>query len=155
MDVDRILPNLFLGSHPGSNSDIDTLKDTGITAVLNVQTDDDFRFLGIDWPAQRARYFTHQIEVRRAPIRDFDDDSLRDTLPGAVRELDGLLQDGRVVYVHCTAGVNRSPSVVIAYLYWVRGYSLEEAERCVQDRHQCMPVMAAIRLAAWDEKRRF
>jgi protein-tyrosine phosphatase len=153
MDYSKILANLFVGSYPRSGGDIDGLKEAGITAVLNLQTDEDFRYLDIDWPAQRARYFAQHIEVRRVPIRDFDDDELRDNLPKAVRELDGLLADGHAVYVHCSAGVNRSPTVVIAYLYWVRNWSLEEAERHVRKCHRCLPVTGVIRLATWDRHR--
>ena len=41
IDVSQILPNLFVGSFPKSTEDIDRLRREGITAVLNVQTDDD------------------------------------------------------------------------------------------------------------------
>ncbi len=42
MNLDPILPNIFLGSCPTSSSDIERLKsDFGITAVLNVQMDED------------------------------------------------------------------------------------------------------------------
>ena len=41
MDVDQILANLFVGSCPRDPADIDSLATkSGITAVLNVQTDD-------------------------------------------------------------------------------------------------------------------
>jgi len=153
MDVSKILPNLYVGSHPACKSDIDGLKDAGITAVLNVQTDNDFRYLGSDWPSQRAYYFAQRLEIRRVPIRDFDEDALRDNLSRAVGALHRLLQEGHVVFVHCTAGANRAPTVVIAYLHWVRQRSLEEAEQFVQGRHPCMPVTGVIRLAAWDGRR--
>ncbi|MFW6170962.1 MAG: dual specificity protein phosphatase family protein [Planctomycetota bacterium] len=153
MDFDKVFENLFVGSHPESSDDIDGLKELGITAVLNLQTNDDFRYLGIDWPAQRARYFARHLEVRRVPIEDFDDDALREKLPGAVLELDGLLEDDHVVYVHCSAGINRSASVVIGYLHWVRDWSLEEAELYVRKRHDCMPVTGAIRMAVWERRR--
>ena len=37
------------------------------------------------------------------------------------------LEQGHTVYVHCSAGLGRSPSVVIAYLHWIKGVDLEEA----------------------------
>lgn len=155
MDFDEILPTIFVGSHPESPHDIDRLKELGITAVLNLQTDDDFRYLGIDWPAQRARYFAQHIEVLRVPIPDFDDNALREKLPGAVSQLAGLLEQGHVVYVHCSAGINRSPSVVIGYLHEVQGWSLEDAELQVRKCRDCMPVMDAIRGAVWNRTRPF
>jgi protein-tyrosine phosphatase len=37
-----------------------------------------------------------------------------------------LLRQGHRVYVHCTAGINRSPRVVLTYLTGVEGMGLEE-----------------------------
>jgi hypothetical protein len=49
MDFDEILPNLFVGSCPRNQGDIDHLKtDVGITAVLNLQTDDDFAHIRVE-----------------------------------------------------------------------------------------------------------
>ena len=47
MDISHILLNVFVGPSPQSPRDIDQLKrDYKISAVLNVQTDDDFSLLG-------------------------------------------------------------------------------------------------------------
>jgi hypothetical protein len=44
MDYAQIVPELFLRSHPRSADDIDRLRqEAAITAVLNLQTDDDMR----------------------------------------------------------------------------------------------------------------
>jgi protein-tyrosine phosphatase len=57
--------------------------------------------------------------LRRVPVRDFDAAELRSKLPECVRNLDGLLSAGHLVYLHCTAGINRSPTVAMAFLYRV------------------------------------
>lgn len=44
-----------------------------------------------------------------------------------MRGLHGLLRQGHRVYVHCTAGINRAPLVVLTYLTLVEGIGLEEA----------------------------
>ena len=85
MDHSQILPNLFVGSHPDDADDIDELKSAGITAVLNLQSEDDFEYLGIGWSRLSASYFAAGIEVRRFPVQDFDDDDLRNKLPQACR----------------------------------------------------------------------
>jgi len=42
MEYVQILPQLFLGSHPQTTDEIERLRqEAGITAVLNLQTDDD------------------------------------------------------------------------------------------------------------------
>lgn len=152
MELDQILPKLYVGSYPRYD-DIDILKRYGITAVLNVQSDEDFEFLGLDWSEMRARYFALDIEVRRVPITDFDDDELRGKLPEAVRVLSELVDEKHDVFVHCNAGANRSPSVVIGWLSWKQGWSLDEAERHVTSCHRCAPVMDVVRRAGRDWRR--
>ena len=57
MDVDRILPKLLVGSCPVDRHNVESLKTRrGVTAVLNLQTDDDFAAWGIDWPKLEAAY---------------------------------------------------------------------------------------------------
>jgi protein-tyrosine phosphatase len=151
MDVSQILPSLFVGSFPGNADDMDRLRqDFGITAVLSVQTDDDMAYWGLAWSPLEALYRDLGIEVRRVPVRDFDPDDLRAKLPESVVALDELLRAGHTVYVHCSAGINRSPSVVIAYLHWVLGWDLDKAVQYVTSRRRCDPYVEAIRRARWD-----
>jgi protein-tyrosine phosphatase len=150
MTIDQILRNLFVGSYPRDADDIDTLKQSGVSAVLNLQSDEDLKYLDVDWCDLTAQYFAKGIKFRRVPIIDFNDDDLRDRLPEAVRTLGELMDEGHTVYTHCNAGVNRSPSTVITYLYWVEKWSLDEAERHVRNAHPCMPVMDVIKLATRD-----
>jgi hypothetical protein len=148
MDFDEILPQLFVGSCPRDQADLDCLKtDCGITAVLNLQTDRDFVYWGIRWERMEAAYRALGVELRRVPVLDFDRDELRRQLPACVEALDELLRAGHTVYVHCSVGMNRSPSTVIAYLHWVRGMGLYEAVDFVMERHPCEPYVDAIRLA--------
>ena len=150
MNYDRILPNLYVGSYPDTTEDIDRLKAEGITAVVNLQSDDDCRYLGIDWQRLQAHYDQVGVVVRRVRIQDFNDDDLRARLPVAVEELDELLQEGHTAYIHCSAGINRSPSAVICYLHWLQDWDLEDAERHVRSSRSCDPVMDVVRLATRD-----
>jgi protein-tyrosine phosphatase len=146
MDFDEILPNLFVGSCPRDQADIDYLKtDVGITAVLNLQTDQDFVYWGIRWERMEVAYRALGVELRRVPVLDFNPDELRRGLPACVEALDELLRAGHTAYVHCSAGMNRSPSTVVAYLHWVQGMGLDEAVAFVMKRHPCDPYVEAIR----------
>ncbi len=58
---------------------------------------------------------------------DFDPNSLRATLPAAAAALQRARERGKRVYVHCTAGLGRSPAAAIAALYWFEGMQLDEA----------------------------
>ncbi|MGA2063055.1 MAG: dual specificity protein phosphatase family protein [Thermoguttaceae bacterium] len=151
MDISIILPNLFVGPSPQSPRDIDRLKrDHKISALLNVQTDDDMAYWGIDWHTLETHYRKLNIEVQRIPVRDFDPEDLRRRLPQCVEALDALLKQGHNVYVHCSMGINRSPSIVIAYLTWIKGWDLEEAYDHVTRIRSCDPYVEAIRLASED-----
>ena len=151
MDVSQILPNLFVGSYPGSPEDIDRLQnDFGVTAVLNVQTDEDMTCWGVNWGGLESHYRTTGVEGRRGPVRDFDPEDLRRNLPKCVEVLDELLHQGHAVYVHCNMGINRSPTIVIAYLHWVQGWELVKATDHVMECRPCDPYVDAIGLAGED-----
>lgn len=148
MDYHQILPKLFIGSYVESSAELERLKrETGITAVLNLQTDDDMRYFKLDWDSLLGDYRSCDIEVRRVPVRDFDPVDLQDKLPACVSTLSRLLEEGHTVYLHCSAGAGRSPSVAIAYLFWRCGWTLDRAVAHVTQCRPCWPNIEAIRLA--------
>jgi atypical dual specificity phosphatase len=153
MNCDQIQPNLYVGSCPATSDEVETLKECGMTAVLNLQSDADIAYHAIDWPGLQACYSSVGIEICRVPITDFDDASLRDRLPEAVRVLTELLHKDHVAFVHCNVGVNRSPSVIISVLHWVEGWDFDEAVQHVCQCHSCSPVIDVIRTATWDQRR--
>ena len=148
MDMDEVLPRLFVGSYPESSGDIDRMQtDEGISAVLSLQTDEDHDYLQVDWPAMLAHYESADIAVRQVPVRDFDWDDLTRRLPDCVDSLAELMDAGHTVFVHCTAGVGRSPTVVAAYLHWSLGEELEEAVTQVKNARPSSPSIHSIQQA--------
>ena len=122
MNLDQVLPKLFVGSGPRDRSDVSRLRtELGITVVLNLQTDEDLSYLGVDWEQMESAYRALGMEVRPVPVMDFNSDDLRLHLPACIMALDEMLRDGHRVYVHCSGGVNRSPTVVVAYFHRVLG----------------------------------
>jgi len=151
MNYSQVFPQIFVGSYPESTGDIDTLRDrASITAVLNLQTDEDIRDLHIDWPVLQSHYASSRIVLRRCPVKDFDAEDLRARLGECVGILDELIGDRHSVYVHCTAGAGRAPSVVIAYLHWCLGWNLDRALGHVTRVRLCTPNIHTIRLATQD-----
>jgi protein-tyrosine phosphatase len=79
-------------------------------------------------------------------VTDFDSLDLKRQLPVCVMVLDELVSAGYRVYVHCTAGVTRSPTVIAAYLHWKLHWPLEEgaessARRWLGDViRRCQPI---------------
>ncbi len=131
----------------------DLIRRAAITAVLNLQTDEDLRHWQIDWASIHDRYLFRSILVRQVPVRDFDTVDLRHKLAECVRVLQELLDARHRVYIHCTAGVGRSPTVVIAYLVWCRSMRMEHAVALVKRRHHCVPDLEAIQGAKADTSR--
>ena len=122
IDYDPILDGLYVGAYARTRRDVDQLKrGDGITGVLNLQTDEDMRAYGLDWARLSRHYEARGMQVDRVPILDFDPADLRARLGHAVNALDVLIGRHQRVYVHCAAGVGRSPAWAIAWLARSRG----------------------------------
>ncbi|KAA8497612.1 Phosphoglucan phosphatase LSF2, chloroplastic [Porphyridium purpureum] len=116
MDIDRITNKIVLGPYPQSAQDIEQIRASGSSAVLNVQTDHDFAQRQIDWPTIEKCYADLAMPCVRVPILDFHADSLRSNLEQAAAQVKQLVDEGHTVYIHCTAGMGRAPAVAILYL---------------------------------------
>jgi hypothetical protein len=144
--------HLAVGSHPHSPEHIMTLaRDEGITGLLSLQTDDDIARRGLSWAMLWQLYLRAGITPVRIPIVDMDKRDLGKHLDSAVAALAGAIDSGQRVYVHCTAGLNRSPTVIIAYLVAHRSMSMDDANEWVQSRHECVPYPDVLK--AWAKKR--
>ena len=150
MDYAQILSGLLVGSHPRAVGDVERLRrESAITAVLNLQTDEDMRSVNLDWQPLEAHYRASGISLLRLPLKE-EQAELREKLPECVRTLAALIAAGRTVYLHCTEGVGRSPTVAIGYLHWSLGWGFGAAVGHVKQARQCSPHLEALRLARWD-----
>ncbi len=116
MQITPLTDYLLIGPYPQLADDIRQLQRSGIQAVVNLQTDEDFDARGIDWPVVNRLYEKAGIECLRLPILDFDGEDLEKLLPDAINALDKLQKAGKVTYIHCTAGIGRAPALAIAWL---------------------------------------
>lgn len=148
----QILPRLFIGSHPRTIDDIERLRrEAGITAVLNIHTDDDMRAVNLDWPPLEAYYRASPVLLLcRIPMVE-EQIELRAKLYRCIQKLDQLLAKGHTVYLHCTAGIGRAPTVAIGYLHTCLGWELDDAITHVKLARQCAPHLEALRLALADQ----
>jgi atypical dual specificity phosphatase len=120
--------DLVLGSCPRQLSELDAIRvETRISAILSLQHDECLEQHEIDYPRHVRHGRALGLRMERCPLRDFDPADQRRGLPAAVQMLHSLLRQGHRVYVHCTAGVNRSSLVVLTYLTLVEGLSPEDA----------------------------
>ena len=145
INFSRILDNLIVGSCPASAMDAKRLAQAGITAVVNLQSDADFERLGIDWMALENLYHELGVAVYRIPMIDFDEADIGRLLPQAAHSLNRALGLGHRVYLHCTAGKERSPTTAVAWMAWYGGYSMDEALRLVREARPVNPYEDVLR----------
>lgn len=93
----KIRDNLYLGDNTEANN-LDLLKNYGITTILSVTFDN------------IKPYHPQQIKRIQVAIEDNGDNNI--LLELAVNILDVLLDNEEVVFVHCAAGLSRSPFVI-------------------------------------------
>jgi protein-tyrosine phosphatase len=144
MKCDCVLPNLFVGPEPRDEADFEQLRSMKITAILSLQTDEDVR-IG-DLRSRRSEATEQGLAFHSVPVVDFDRAELRRKLPDCVTVLDNLLKAGQTVYLHCTAGVNRSPTVAVAFLHWKLGWTLDQALAHLLAVRNCCPDAEVIRV---------
>ncbi len=131
--------HLAVGSYPHAPEHVLMLREHGVRAVVCLQSDEDLARRGLHWPVMWQLYVSQKVRVKRVPIQDFEPRDLERHLDDAVSAIASAVDAGRKTYVHCNAGLNRSPSAVIAYVASARGLSIAAATRWLADRHECAP----------------
>ena len=139
-----VLEALAIGEYP-TPEDADWLRDArAFTAVVNLQDDIDLDRKGLSLRALENAYRRHGLRFIHIPVPDGDGDALRARLDEAVRVVAELIDAGGRVYLHCNAGLNRAPTVAIAYLHVHHGHSLDAACALVKSRRPCVPYMRVL-----------
>lgn len=145
LDCNEIIQDrLWVGSYIRPE-DVRFLRQMEITSILSLQSDQDLAVYNINLKNLLRAYASAQIELRRIPTPDFDKQALAVNLPKAVEELENALAPhwGRA-YVHCTAGINRGPTLAAAYLIKVKGMSAQGAYDYLVARRDCNPYLEVL-----------
>lgn len=154
MEYAQVTARLYIGSRPETIADIEILqKILAITAVLNLQTDEDMAAVGLNWPPLESHYSTCSVRLWRMPMKE-DQAVIREKVCACVEALDGLVAAGNTVYLHCTSGIGRAPTVAIGYLYRCLGWQMDAAVRYVRQVRQCSPHVEALRHAIAEQEER-
>jgi hypothetical protein len=115
-----------------------------VSAVHNLQDDVDLRINGLDIDELRQTCEQNGIKLVRTPIQDGSADDMAARLEPALHDLTALIAAGERVYLHCNAGLNRAPTLAIAYMRAHCGMSLNEALAHVKQRRACGPFMTVL-----------
>ena len=143
-DHSFVIEQLAIGEYP-TPEDAAWLRDArAISAVVCLQDDVDLDRKGLSLVALENAYAARGIGFHRIEIPDGDLDALHARLDAAVALVAELLAAGERVYLHCNAGLNRAPTVAIAYLHVHHGHELDAACALVKAQRACVPYMRAL-----------
>ena len=124
----EITPRIVIGSCPMTPDDLARIQaEARVSATLSLQHDECLGYWRIHYEQMETRGAALGLTMVRCPIRDFDVPDQRRRLPRAVAALARLQAQGHRTYVHCTAGLGRSPLTVLGYLTLVDGLAPEQA----------------------------
>lgn len=135
--ISQITENLLVGAYPKLETDMLELKAKNVRAVLSLQSKKDLKAFSIDPEQLRSLYNKHGIRAYNIEILDMKLKDFVDRSQQAVRLLRQLVETYGTVYVHCTAGIYRSPQLVVLYLVQFEELSVEQAISFVKSRRPC------------------
>ncbi len=145
IDFVKVDSTLFVGTCPSNEVDIKQIRLIGVTGILNLQTDEDFVKWKVNFEEIEQASYDLDLVIQRLPIIDFDDDDLSRHLPAAVSLLNRLIAVGHTIYLHCTAGRDRSPTVAVAYLAKYKSMTVEQAATHLKSLRECRPKVDLIK----------
>ncbi|CAK66715.1 unnamed protein product (macronuclear) [Paramecium tetraurelia] len=134
--ITQINENIIIGPYPQNEQDIINLSNYGIRAVLNLQTRLDVYHRGVDWDEILASYKKHNIYMKNFEIFDMDPQDFEKKITKAVQILKKLINQYEFVYIHCTSGIGRAPSLAVIYLASVLQIPLDQAIAFVKSKRE-------------------
>ena len=127
----KIKPYIFLGSFEAAQSP-QFLEQHNIKYILNCSTN--LPFLE-----------DNQVKKARLHVNDdlsiFSTRSFQNQIPEAVLFIDEAVRNRQAILIHCRCGMQRSASVLAAYLIWREGLDVDQAITTISKRRKivCQP----------------
>ena len=131
---DQVEENIVLGALPSSKTIKEVTEKFKVTHVLTLNEDHE---LGAFY-ANKADFEKHNVEVKRVVITDFVGVPSTEQIDEGADFIKSVVDDGKVVYVHCKAGRSRSSMILGAYYVKHRGMSAKEAYEFMQSKRSCV-----------------
>jgi protein-tyrosine phosphatase len=142
--VSEITDHLLVGEYPRL-SDFEWLKsEYRVDAIHNLQDDVDLHIHGLDAAELRGECERLGLRFVWTPIHDGSADDMAARLTPALHALTDLMGREARVFLHCNGGLNRAPTVAIAWLHANQQMSLDEAMTYFKQRRPCGPFMTVL-----------
>lgn len=143
--ANEITCQLLIGEYPSADDIAWLREELGVTAVHSLQDDADLHLLGFNLEILAEHYQRQGLRFVRTPIPDRGGEHMAPHLPAALSELHKLISGRERVYLHCTKGFNRAPTLAIAYLHRFGEMPLDDALALVQSRRPVGPFVQLLR----------
>ena len=121
-NINKITDKIYLGDEEGAK-ELDFFKAEKIHNVLSI----------IDSPIN----YPDELKINHKIIKLEDSTSINILFP-YLKECIDFIENSDKIYAHCSCGVNRSPSIVIAYLMWKTHSAFSQVYNFVQKRRSCV-----------------
>jgi protein-tyrosine phosphatase len=121
MDCSEMLPFLYLGAK-GVSEDSESLRSLGILYIINCTT---------EAPNHFEKQGMHYLQVA---VNDDASANIHHFFSQSGRFIEEARRHNGKVLVHCTMGMSRSSTIVIAYLMQYKGMLLADAMNMAKDR---------------------
>jgi atypical dual specificity phosphatase len=116
--INKITDKIYLGDEDAA-ADLGILKECKITHVLVCAK-------------EPKKYFQMDFVYKQFQIDDFPEQNIVQYF----KEAFSFIDSGKIVFVHCQAGISRSASFVIGYLMWKLKKSFEEVFNFVKEKRK-------------------
>jgi protein-tyrosine phosphatase len=135
----EILPHIFVGNTSDAQ-DLGRLTKNGITHVLNCTPDLPF-------------LLENKYKCMRIDVLDLPSQNIRKHFDQAIEFIDSALRSKGNILVHCSAGISRSPTLVLAYMMKKNHWTLEEAFDKMRKLRQIVDpnVSFIVQLKEWEK----
>ena len=118
LEYSRVTDSLYVGPQHRNNGK-DALLQAGVTHIVNMRSEFDDAAHGLTLGDAPGYGYCHLPTVDDEPIS-------AEHVAEGIAFIVSAIEGGGKVYIHCSAGVGRAPSMAAAYLI-SKGYGVEEA----------------------------
>jgi protein-tyrosine phosphatase len=143
-DLSPVLPNLLIGEYPRPDDASWLSAAHGVTTVLCLQDEADLASKALVLAELQAAYRDAGMRFHHVPVPDGDLETFGSRLDVIIALTHEVLSAGGRLYIHCNAGMNRAPTVAVAYLHLHHGLDLAAARAFVSERRSCVPYMTLL-----------
>lgn len=119
-EIDKIEDNIFLGNKDTALDD-KLLSKFGINVIFVIG-------MGL------KQKFPDKYKYYKYEVNDCLSENIKFHFKSFCEQMDSELKSGNIVYVHCSAGISRSATMIIAYVMYKNKITFEESFKYVESK---------------------